>query len=226
MNWKGNQMIYRSKVKDSKLPGHCCRWPVLWSWACWHQRPSLSSAAQLRCPEDSGWPSRWAPWEETQRCRRRSSPWCSVLQGLPPCPQGLNHRWLMEPETHLVSLTNNWNQWHWLWHNKQVGNVIIIVNIVFLDNNLGREDDAHVAEVDVDCAEILSVARTSGKDWDLRQVLQLVMFFLSLLLVKLEQLSKTSFYQCSNFSQSLWGDAQMPKCPYSKTLEQETLRNF
>ena len=40
-----------------------------------------------------------------------------------------------------------------------------------------------------------------------------------------------SFFSLSlNFSKSkfapLWGDAQMPKCPYSKTLEQETLRSF
>ena len=65
----------------------------------------------------------------------------------------------MEPETHLVSLTKQLKPVA-----QQTSHVIIIVNIVFLDNNLGREDDAHVAEVDVDCAEILSVARTSGKD--------------------------------------------------------------
>ena len=32
---------------------------------------------------------------------------------------------------------------------------------------------------------------------------------------------KIVFYLCSNFSQSLWRDAQMPKCPYSKTLNKK-----
>ena len=46
--------------------------------------------------------------------------------------------------------------------------VIIIVMI----HDLGREDDAHVAEVDVDCAEVFAVAWAARQDRDLWQVLQ------------------------------------------------------
>ena len=39
-------------------------------------------------------------------------------------------------------------------------------------HDLGREDDAHVAEVDVDCAEVFAVAWAARQDRDLWQVLQ------------------------------------------------------
>ena len=35
---------------------------------------------------------------------------------------------------------------------------------MFIESNLCREDDAHIAEVDVDCAEIFAVAWTTRKD--------------------------------------------------------------
>ena len=49
----------------------------------------------------------------------------------------------------------------WINWSSQCNIFLIIIAMI---HDLGREDDAHVAEVDVDCAEILSVARTSGKD--------------------------------------------------------------
>ena len=39
-------------------------------------------------------------------------------------------------------------------------------------HDLGREDDAHVAEVDVHGTQVLSVPRTPSQHRDLRQVLQ------------------------------------------------------
>ena len=48
----------------------------------------------------------------------------------------------------------------------------IFLIIIVMIHDLGREDDAHVAEVDVDCAEVFAVAWAARQDRDLWQVLQ------------------------------------------------------
>ena len=152
-------------------PERCCRSPARWSWAYWPRTQCRVAGAQSAPPTDSYCPteqdlksciikkvcssnprlcfrphtlSYFVP--EQRMCRQRSWPWCWGWRGSPPCPPAPSRRWTRGPEEQ----RRLWNV-----------DFASLKKSNFFWFYLGWNNYAHVAEVDVHRAQILSVLGTA-----------------------------------------------------------------